>query len=96
MENIHSILPYHIKHLKVLINNLKQINTILNRCKILATLTIYSNNNGLLNLIAKYFDRNMSTAMNVLRFSIQLRTEKNQVMREERLKQTRRTIQIDS
>ncbi|CAF1524513.1 unnamed protein product, partial [Rotaria sordida] len=36
------------------------------------------------------------TAMNVLRFSIQLRTEKNQVMREERLKQTRRTIQIDS
>lgn len=60
IKTFYSILPYHIKHLKISIYNTKEINMILDQCKNLSTITFNKNSIRCYNLINKWFIENMA------------------------------------
>ncbi len=58
MTNISSILPQHIKHLKISINDLEQIKTILQRCEDLSTITFDNYERKLCQEVSEWFAKN--------------------------------------
>ncbi len=58
IENIHSIIPRHVKHLQMLINNVNQIKMILGRCENLSTITFDTDNSEFVEDIINWFADN--------------------------------------
>ncbi len=54
-QNFYSILPHHVKHLRIPINDLLQIQIILERCKNLSTITFDIVNRELSEKVIKWF-----------------------------------------
>ncbi|CAF3677673.1 unnamed protein product [Rotaria sp. Silwood1] len=58
IEKIHGIIPYHVKYLRIPINNTDQIPTILNRCNHLTTIAFDIRYSNFSEEIIKWFDDN--------------------------------------
>ncbi len=58
IENIHSIIPHHIKHLQTPITHLDQILPILERCENLSTIIFHFDPEEFFEYLIDYFDKN--------------------------------------